>query len=63
MTGPDGARTELGWPLGYSVRFEPDLELLDERGRVVASEGSLVTGGCPTAEQGVLYVDFSTPAP
>lgn len=56
MTFPDGVRHELAWPLGYSARFTPGLELLDETGRVVAREGTLVTGGCGTPQPGVLWV-------
>jgi hypothetical protein len=48
MTQPDGTRAELAWPVGYSARFTPDLELLDDMGEVVGREGSLVTGGCRT---------------
>ena len=46
MTQPDGSRAELAWPLGYSARFTPLLELLDDHGAVVGHEGSLLTGGC-----------------
>ena len=56
MTFPDGTRHELAWPLGYSARFSPELELLDERGQIVAREGSLLTGGCETPQSGVLWV-------
>jgi hypothetical protein len=61
MIGPDGRR-ELAWPVGFSARFTPMLQVLDERGRLVASEGALVTGGCPTDDAGVTYPDFSTPS-
>lgn len=63
MNGPDGARTELAWPVGYSARFTPNLEVLDDHGQRVAVEGSLVTGGCPTDVTGVTLPDFTTPAP
>jgi hypothetical protein len=56
MTFPDGSRHELAWPLGYSARFTPALELLDEDGKVVAREGSLIVGGCETPQPGVLWV-------
>lgn len=63
ISGPDGRRTELAWPVGYSARFTPNLEVLNDRGRRVAVEGSLVTGGCPTLDAGVIRPDFTTPAP
>jgi hypothetical protein len=62
MIGPDGRR-ELAWPVGFSARFTPTLQVFDERGRLVASEGALVTGGCPTDDAGVTYPDFSAPSP
>jgi hypothetical protein len=37
-----GMRIELIWPTGYSARFSPDLELLDETGRVVGRAGDPV---------------------
>lgn len=40
---------ELLWPAGYSARFDPALELLDEHGRVIGREGDPIVGGCPTA--------------
>jgi len=63
MILPDGSRTELAWPVGFSARFSPTLEVLDAQGRVIASEGSVVQGGCDTADPGVTYPDFTTPAP
>jgi len=61
MTRPDGTRQDLVWQVGYSARFTPQLEVLDQHGTVIASEGTLVTGGCGmgTAE----LVDFTTPRP
>jgi hypothetical protein len=32
--------------MGYYARFAPLLELLDERGTVVAREGDLIIGSC-----------------
>lgn len=63
MIRPDGTRTELAWPVGFSARFAPTLEVLDGQGRVIASEGSIVHGGCGTADPGVTYPDFTTRAP
>lgn len=39
-------RIELLWPVGYSARFAPSLEVLDDQGRVVGREGDLIVGGC-----------------
>ena len=63
MVRSDGARTELGWPVGSSARFTPTPQVLDDHGRVIASEGSIVQGGCGTADPGVSYPDFTAPAP
>ena len=60
MTFPDGNRREVAWPLGYSARFTPDLELLDETGKVAGREGTLVTGGCETPQAGVLWVELES---
>jgi hypothetical protein len=58
-----GIRTEIGWPVGYSARFTPNLELLDNRGVVIAREDSPVLGGCPTAVVNEWSVDLATPRP
>jgi hypothetical protein len=64
MTFPDGSRHEIGWPLGYSARFVPGLEVLDEASRVIAREGSPVAGGCLTQDRDVWSVGFDgDPAP
>jgi hypothetical protein len=63
MIRPDGRRQELVWPLGYSARFDPALEVLDDRGQVVAREGSLVTGGCPMPPGDSMWVEFNPPQP
>jgi hypothetical protein len=63
MTDAFGIRTELGWPVGYSARFTPALELLDDLGHVIAREGSRVTEGCRTAGENEMSVDFLTPQP
>jgi hypothetical protein len=63
MIWPDGRRTELAWPVGYSARFTPNLEVLDDHGQRVAVEGSLVTGGCGILDTGVTLPEFTTPAP
>jgi hypothetical protein len=62
MVSPDGSRTELAWPVGYSARFTPGLEHLDDHARVVGTDGTLVTGECPTADPAVLSVELKAPA-
>src|SRR5689334_22294136 len=42
-----GVRFELVWPWGYRAIFDPQLELFDGVGRVVAHEGDLLIGSCP----------------
>ena len=43
-----GAEPALGvlWPPGYAAQFAPNLEVLDEHGRVVMHAGDFVDGGC-----------------
>lgn len=36
----------LLWPPGYAARFDPDLEVTDEGGRVVLRAGDFVDGAC-----------------
>lgn len=63
MVDADGTRTELAWPVGYSAKFGPELELLDNSGRVVGRQGSLVVGGCQTADHGVMSVELENSPP
>jgi hypothetical protein len=63
MTMPDGSRRELAWEAGTSARFSPDLVVIGPDSQVIASEGSRVTGGCPTADSTVTFGDFTTPGP
>jgi hypothetical protein len=64
MTFPDGSRHDLAWPVGYSARFTPALELLDGTGQVVGREGSLITGGCGIPrEPDVLWVSLESLPP
>jgi hypothetical protein len=44
-----GARVELLWPLGYTARFDPDLEVADASGVVIGHEGDLIIGSCTMA--------------
>lgn len=44
---PDGGdRKEVDWPAGFTARFSPQLEVLDETGRVLMREGDFVEGTC-----------------
>lgn len=47
----DGQRVEILWPVGYSARFVPQLEVLDATGKVIAHDGDWLTGGCGAGEQ------------
>jgi hypothetical protein len=50
-TGEDGDRRfEILWPVGYSARFVPGLQVLDASGTVVAREGDRLTGACGAGE-------------
>jgi len=51
-----GQRLELEWPVGYSARFTPQLELLNDQGEVVGHEGSHLDGGCQPVP-GIWWVD------
>ena len=61
ITFEDGSRKELVWSAGTSARFTPALEVIGPSGSVIASEGSIVTGGCPVGDPNVLYVEFQAP--
>jgi hypothetical protein len=63
MTFEDGSRKELVWSAGTIARFAPELEVIGPDGKMIAGEGSLVTGGCPVGHPNVLYVEFQTPSP
>lgn len=59
----DRSRREIAWPLGYSARFDPALEVLDEQGRVIATDGTPVIGQCPTRDSRIMQVDVAYPRP
>lgn len=40
LEGQAGTRVSVVWPAGFTVSFEPDAVLRDERGRVVAMAGA-----------------------
>lgn len=48
-----GVRLELAWPVGYSARFTPGLEVLDQNDNVVAHGGELLLKACATAVSGI----------
>ena len=55
-------RRELVWPIGYTARFAPELEVLDASGRVAFAAGDVIDGGCVTGPgfNGPLYISPST---
>jgi hypothetical protein len=57
LINPDGLRTELQWPRGFTARFNPQLELVASNGEVVAREGDdLDLGGGFSAPDGPFSV-------
>jgi hypothetical protein len=51
-----GGRQEVIWPVGFSPRFSPQLEILDESGRPVIREGDFVEGACVSPQPGTLLL-------
>jgi hypothetical protein len=51
LRSSNGSRIDLVWPPGYSARFAPRLEVLNESGLVVFREGDQVEGGCAKGSQ------------
>jgi hypothetical protein len=53
-----GGRIDVIWPPGYTARFTPRLEVLDEQGAVAYRDGDPVSGGCTTGPdaQGPLLI-------
>lgn len=49
-------RFETVWPLGYTARFAPRLEVLDSSGTVVYHAGDPVDSYCATADSEVVLV-------
>jgi hypothetical protein len=45
LEAPDGTRISIVWPEGFTVTFNPQAELHNETGRVVASDGATVELG------------------
>jgi len=52
-----GTRMDVVWPPGFRARFTPNLEVLDAREVVVLKAGDAVTGGCGTADPGILLLE------
>jgi hypothetical protein len=48
-----GGRRELVFPLGFTARFSPDLEILNASGEVAFREGDHIGGGCLTVVPGM----------
>ena len=59
LTMPDGKRRQLSWRPGTSARFAPTLEVIGPDGRVIAQEGSAITGTCAIVPD-VLVAEFGT---
>jgi hypothetical protein len=51
-------RTDVVWPAGYRARFAPSLEILDENGNVVLTDGAHITGLCSGGPPAVLEPPF-----
>jgi len=49
-------REEVFFPLGFTARFTPRLEVVNSAGRVVAHEGDSVDGGCWTVDDGPILI-------
>ena len=52
------SRMEVSWPAGYRARFNPNLEILDENGKVVLRDGDAVGGACGfDLDTGMAYLE------
>lgn len=51
LRAPDGRQLSVAWPAGFSVRFEPNAVLYNERGVAVAKHGQLVELGQVSLEE------------
>ena len=51
-----GGRQEVFFPLGFTARFTPRLEVMNRSGRIVAQEGDAVDGGCWTVDDGPVLI-------
>jgi hypothetical protein len=50
LEGDTGRRREIVWPRGYTARFNPNLEVLDEAGQLRFREGDAIQGACVVSE-------------
>lgn len=57
LAGPSGQRLSIVWPEGFTARFTPSVELLDERGTLVASAGDVVILQVDPDEAGGSFAD------
>lgn len=51
----DGHRIDFIWPAGFTARFDPDLEILDPSGAVVARAGTISDAG-GTGNEGLYQI-------
>jgi hypothetical protein len=51
-----GGRQEVIWPAGFSARFTPLLEILDETGLPLIHEGDFVGGACGSPQPGTVLL-------
>jgi hypothetical protein len=53
-----GVRRDIVWPPGYTARFTPELEIVDEKGVIAFRDGDSVRGGWVTGPdaQGPLLI-------
>ena len=52
------SRMEVTWPAGYRARFSPNIEILDENGKVVLRDGDAVGGACGfDLDTGMAYLE------
>jgi len=56
LATPDGGRTPVMWPFGYSARLvDGEIELVDDSGEFVACEGDVVQMGGGFGANGLFY--------
>ena len=52
-----GERIDVVFPVGFTARFTPKLEVLDAHGVVVAQEGTHINGGCDAGDYQLILYD------
>ena len=50
-----GQRVDAVFPVGFTARFTPKLEVLDAHGVVVAQEGTHIDGGCVAGDYLLIF--------